>query len=1104
MTNVARPPALAWPTGGLQWKPEWQALLPVVRGIHAPPVPDRDVLLAGPVLLDEAEKHSVEARQRVSAQALRAVDPEAWLALHADGKGVQIDWLLAACAALRGPAVALEIAFALAGKRNMLHPHWIHLLFGAVRDAVACADDAAHDAALAVAERERRRTAFAERACAFVFAHRADWVAAWLANADDGWNFLMHGCVMPPQAFLACAASQKSLGPEKLLPGVLLQCRLHGEGALEGLALLLDRALASRDVKNATLACKLAAAFHAPGILDLLADRAEHKKVRDAFDKLADSYPVAALLVGIRRMLCSRARAAETFALRLAVQQPDALPAALAELDTAGRARFETTRAALAPAEAPPDALPALLREPPWLRADRPGELPVLQVAAIPTPEAVAWPPGLREAALQADFSHRPFSLGRFDANGFAAELNLGDEAGRRLLAGQPLRPEDCRAPLGDYGLAECLALAPAAAQVALWNSYPADRLSYAFWRDDNPQHAMLARHGVAVFPGLLDFLGGALGKAPRLALLLDTPALVDRMARLLHMPNHGAHAAAWILKFPRTVLCHALPGAFAAEPTRGRDDARRVVRWLAEQGHRPLVLDVAAAYGGGMPAAAQALVDTDPLFVLPSVMPRLPAFFDPAACRRPLLANGAGALPVAVLPHVALMLAISPPDLPYPGLAQLKNACTPASLAEFAWDLYESWAGAGGPAKDNWAWRALALLGDDETARRLLPRINEWSADATWRARAEAGVALLAQMGSDLALMALNVLATKARHKRVQRKAADLIAGVAQARGLSAEELADRLVPTLGLDEPDAAVLDFGPRRFTIAFDEALKPFVRDPQGARLKDLPKPLKSDDAVLATAASERYKALKKDAKTIASLQVTRLERAMLLRRRWTAAEFRQLFLQHPLMRHLATRLAWGLYDGERCMRALRMAEDWTLADSADALLALDDGAVLGIPHVLELPADECRAMSQLFVDYEVLQPFPQLAREIFGVTPEECALDCLARWAGKDVAVGSLLGLAQWNWQRGRAGNHGMIESYRRPANEGLEVAFDFSPGIFAGGGQPAYRQTLGQVRIIRAEGPSDPPPRFADLDAVHASELIRDLESLTPARDDIP
>ncbi|ETJ27026.1 MAG: Yersiniabactin transcriptional regulator YbtA, partial [Escherichia coli DORA_A_5_14_21] len=54
--------------------------------------------------------------------------------------------------------------------------------------------------------------------------------------------------------------------------------------------------------------------------------------------------------------------------------------------------------------------------------------------------------------------------------------------------------------------------------------------------------------------------------------------------------------------------------------------------------------------------------------------------------------------------------------------------------------------------------------------------------------------------------------------------------------------------------------LLDFGPRQFTVSFDETLKPFVRDVSGSRLKDLPKPNKSDDETRANDAVNRYKLL----------------------------------------------------------------------------------------------------------------------------------------------------------------------------------------------------------------------------------------------------
>ena len=103
--------------------------------------------------------------------------------------------------------------------------------------------------------------------------------------------------------------------------------------------------------------------------------------------------------------------------------------------------------------------------------------------------------------------------------------------------------------------------------------------------------------------------------------------------------------------------------------------------------------------------------------------------------------------------------------------------------------------------------------------------------------------------IGSDVSLMHLNRLAQTAPTKGLKTRAQERIADLAEARGLTMEELADRLVPDLGLDEDGTMWFDFGPRRFQVGFDELLAPFVKDESGSRLRALPKPNSKDDPEL---------------------------------------------------------------------------------------------------------------------------------------------------------------------------------------------------------------------------------------------------------------
>jgi hypothetical protein len=282
------------------------------------------------------------------------------------------------------------------------------------------------------------------------------------------------------------------------------------------------------------------------------------------------------------------------------------------------------------------------------------------------------------------------------------------------------------------------------------------------------------------------------------------------------------------------------------------------------------------------------------------------------------------------------------------------------------------------------------------------------------------------------------------------------------------------------------------------VAFDETLKPFVKDAGGTRLKDLPKALQSDDATLATAATERYKQIKKEAKAIAGLQLIRLELAMVARRRWSTAEFRQFFLEHPLLRFLTTRLVWGVYAGDVLQDAFRVAEGWTLADGSDSHYVLADTASVGIAHVLEMTPQQQAAFGQVLADYEILQPFKQLGREIYKATDAELAAAPITRFAAKQVATGSIMGLINRGWERGEAQDAGFVHSFHKRLGD-FAVELRLDPGFVVGDLSYEPKQKLQQLQLQRRTQRSQQGAlTFALLDAILLSEVLRDLDLLAP------
>ncbi|MBN3820098.1 DUF4132 domain-containing protein, partial [Paraburkholderia sp. Se-20369] len=534
-------------------------------------------------------------------------------------------------------------------------------------------------------------------------------------------------------------------------------------------------------------------------------------------------------------------------------------------------------------------------------------------------------------------------------------------------------------------------------------------------------------------------------------------------------------------------------------------------LRLLVANGHEPLLLDAAARYGDtAVLDALRAVLAESPLDRFPTKRGKLPEFWQPRSWRRPMLTNGK-ALPDDALEHLGQMLTFPTNEEIYGGIAVVKDACTPESLADFAWDGFSAWLDSGAPSKEGWALTALGLLGNDDTARRLTPFIRAWPGEAA-HARAVTGLDVLAGIGTDVALMLLNGIAQKVKFKGLQDKAREKIDAIADARGLTPEELEDRLAPDLGLDEQGTLLLDFGPRVFRVGFDETLKPYVREvgadgAPGARLADLPKPKKTDDAAKGKEAVERFKLLKKDARTIASQQVMRLEVAMCTRRRWTPDVFRAFLVAHPLVRHLVQRLIWGVYDvadggnyGGTLTACFRVAEDGTAATAEDDAFTLPDGDTIriGVPHALELSPADAAAFGQVFADYELLQPFAQIGRDVYRLSDDERQARVLERWKGAKVPTGRVLGLVNRGWRRGAAEDGGCIWYFTKPVNAEKVIELSFEPGIIVGMVDEYPEQALGGVQAGTRSGwgAMSQPEALALLDEITASELIRDLEGV--------
>jgi len=937
------------------------------------------------------------------------------------------------------------------------------------------------------------------------------------------------------------------VAPQDIVATVMASAAAQNASPVPMLDLLLSFA---SEKDRTTLACGLLDTRSSEA-LSLLLSMAHDKFIRAALDKGLETLPRWMFRELLEAYLPNRSE--PTIKIRLMQLctrfEPATLRAWAADLTERSRATLDNllaTDACIATAA----ELPGVLQSPPWRRAKRKNSDDiVLSLQAVATPfvmglsaeeldlrlkrskERITWG-GINqlttvpavvakitelETSLQKELIARRKNIPALDEPiplRTASEAEVADWLGKRLRL--VMKHSDnwpsYRNPY-DTILSATLYM-PEVISLAVWEVSDA----MAAFHDISDSLAMFARFGERALLGFL----GLLGRAPLYilpaALNVEASEIAPYVAYAFsQLKKARADAIAWLKKYPRAAAFGLIPNA-VGKMGQTRDAAELSLRWMRANvpAAEEAIQEAIAAYtqqNAKVLEAMQQVLERDPLDQVPSKLPKLPAWYVPANMTRPRLKNGA-ALPDDAMMAVGEMLAFCNPESPYEGLAVMCESCDAASLGNYAWDVFSVWLTEGGVGKDNWALRVLGWFGNDDIARRLTPLIRKWPGEAA-HARAVLGLDVLAAIGSDVALMHLNGIAEKLKFKGLQEKAREKIAALAEARDLTPEELADRLVPDFDLDERGGLDLDFGSRRFRVGFDEFLKPWVKDESGARLKDLPKPNKSDNAELATEASARWSSLKKDARAIASLQLTRLETLLSSGRRIKPAVFDAFFARHPLIRNLAQRLVWGVYaDGVTQVAPgvlFRITEDLVCADMNDDEVQVDFSeeatTAIGLVHPLHMTEEQKAAWGTLFGDYEIAQPFAQLGRDTYALSADELPLDALKRFEGRKVESNRLRGVASRGWRLGEPQDAGCIWWIQRNVcllngHQALAV-LEFGDGLYAGGIDYGDEfQTLGTLKIEdehaywRGNAVGHP---FSSLDKVTASEILRDLTQLADA-----
>ncbi|MDX2270700.1 MAG: DUF4132 domain-containing protein [Cyanobacteriota bacterium] len=601
---------------------------------------------------------------------------------------------------------------------------------------------------------------------------------------------------------------------------------------------------------------------------------------------------------------------------------------------------------------------------------------------------------------------------------------------------------------------------------------------------------------------------------------LVEAPEIAPYMLELMLQSKLAIPAIEWLKKHPQLTIVGLLP--LASGKGRSADAAVQWLRDLVWQGWGSSIAAILQTQPPEAAAKLTALLLESPTAGIPPLDEQttpadlkeafaqvkakakngLPNWFLLTDC--PPIFVGQFCLNPDQIQKLVIALQQSTLTAPHPLIPTLKKQADAVSLDQFAWKIFDRWLNRTAPSADKWSLVAVGLLGSDASALKLAPLIRVWPGESQHQ-RAVLGLECLRTIGSDTALMQINGIAQKVKFKGIQAKAQTCMEEIAQARGLSREQLEDRIVPDCDLDERGSRLLDFGPRQFRLVLGSDMKPLLRDSEGKLKPDLPKPNSKDDPIKANQAIADWKLLKKQVNEVAKVQAIRLEQAMITGRRWTVADFESLMVHHPLMINLVRLLVWGAYDAVgQLVTTFRVTEDQTYGNAQDDPLDLPESVTqIGILHAAHLPPEQAALWGELFSDYEIMPPFPQLGRETYQLDPALVNKTEITDFASYKIPAITLVGiLERLNWMRGIPEDGGCFHSHSKPFHSANVTAVMEYDGIPVGYMMDWDPQSIDRCFFVPGIQLPKAYPQYLEkiplgqVDAVVISEVLKDLHTL--------
>jgi len=385
--------------------------------------------------------------------------------------------------------------------------------------------------------------------------------------------------------------------------------------------------------------------------------------------------------------------------------------------------------------------------------------------------------------------------------------------------------------------------------------------------------------------------------------------------------------------------------------------------------------------------------------------------------------------------------------------------------------------------------------------------------------AQCKALIRMLSWVDHPLAIQLILSTATRFRTKGIQKEAAVCADRIAERKGWTRDEMADRTIPNAGFDINGIREIDYGTRKFTARLLSDFSIQIENPSGKTIKNLPAANKAENQDDIKAAKKDFSAAKKEIKQVLKHQKERLYEAMCTERTWRFEDWNLYLNNHPIISRYCRGLVWMALEPDGAARhtngemrrkpdalnincSFRPTADRSLTDFNDEPVTLEPDHLVQIAHQSFLSDDHGRLWREHLADYEIVPLFEQFREAESGIALKSDQQREIKDFEG--YLINSFKLRSRMNalgYTRGAAEDGGWFYTYHKnfPGRQ-LQAVIEFTGNVL-----PEENRTVGLIQLYFTALKDDQqddyayahrPLKLSELPEVMLTECANDLKLL--------